>query len=166
MVMRAIHKNFSQIQDRDAIERWAPFIHADTPCIEATCSYGDVIATDEGFARSIRLESPLGFILSGNAELCEASLLGDVAAYRPIGTLDKGDIFGDFSVLDNLLGESGPTRRKEQWELVAGGKSVHIIGTCKEHIDLIDNENIYQPFLFLNKFNKAHRTRLLILSST
>ena len=118
--------------------QWEKLIPPKTDCVVATYSQGEDIysARAKYGVELAKFNKPLGIVLSGRAELYDVWLPSTVftknktksvyysfAAYRPIRILNRGDIFGEFSVLDELNGLDGASRSGETWRISAGFKS-------------------------------------------
>lgn len=126
-----IKKKFKDIAPRDALGIWGSIIPEDTICYVAEYPQGYRITCDEleaknasSIFRYIQLQRPLAVVLSGRAEICETYNVHKCVAYRPIRILNPGDLFGDFDIIDHILGSVGDSRPNEAWSVYAGIKSV------------------------------------------
>ncbi len=158
---------------------WRALIPQDVPCVLGTYNQGEPIASRVDLAKykkddsitsevkehdlifhDINFEQSLGIVLKGRAEIYEKHIINDFTAYRPIRILKKGELFGDFSVVDKCLDVSGNSRPGETWEISAGFKSVLITNkvtdkTLKKyfkHSQLrTQKTSLIEPHRFLDK---------------
>jgi hypothetical protein len=169
----------------EAAKKWIDGLEADDIFVHVIeFEFGEEIGNFQRFsftgtdtALELRLQSCIGILVSGEAEIYETEFLRhkkhNFLAYRPIRILRVGDIFGDFRFVDQhivygVAAKSQPelrTRPGEKWRFCAGRKSVFVKGrihfkTRRSHFEcdlrVDDFETIDgQPFVTREVF-QAH----------
>lgn len=150
MNLRTIAFNNLEADDRSAIAPWIPLIPAGLQCTIAEYTKCEEVGNSNNGLLNINSSMPIGFVLGGKAELCESYEFHEMTAYRPIRLLSRGDLFGDFSFLDNRLGCNGITQRGESWKIYAGARSVLIAQKAPSDNEHYFTENgVTKPHLIL-----------------
>lgn len=142
-----------------ALYKWKNLIPDNTPAIIATYKQGKEMGNSEhGFNDANKFICPFGIVLEGRAELYEMFVAGNFVSYRPIRIMTKGELFGDFSLLDKCQGIDGSSRSGESWKICSGFKSClvtqmvdkedfHIFQKHNEDRERL-SENIYTHLMF------------------
>ena len=117
--------------------------------------WGEAIGTAPDYLRGHTNKIILGIVLGGLIEIFEVhdSFLGDTYyAYRPVRILEAGDIFNDFSAIDQHIfpeSNSRESRPGEEWTIRAGLHSSLIARAQKKGASAIREKlpqiEIYEP---------------------
>jgi hypothetical protein len=141
----------------------------DVRCTLITYTFGTEVASPK--------HATLGVVVSGVVEICDESRIESIyLAYQPIRVLESGGMFGDFQIVDRVLGVQMPAER-ESLKLYAGRRSV-IILQKPENINLFsathneelfndeseaELENIPAAHIFLRKPYQKHVVQIAYL---
>lgn len=131
-------KKFGEIRNQLPAKDWVALVGDDQPVRLVDFPWGAPLPKSGAGALGA---GEIGVILTGEAEVCEEHWLSpwgpedknEVYAcpcgYRPIRHLEVGDIFGDFSLLDEaVFSKSVVSRPFERWNVVFGGRSAIFLG--------------------------------------
>lgn len=136
--------------EKSAIEYWASMIPENLHCKLGTYGKCEEVGDSSNGVAGVSYSMPIGFVLSGKLEICETYEFLGMTAYRPIRILSKGDLFGDFSFLDDELGCNSRTRRGESWKIYSGARSVLITQKIDSHREYVITEGgTTKPHLIL-----------------
>jgi hypothetical protein len=158
----------SDAECRQVIAPWIDLIPVNQPCVDVLYKHGEEIG-DFSKYHKIELSKPVGFVLKGRAELYESYELASVTSYRPIRLLVPGDLFGDFSILDDRLECTGPSRRGEGWKFCAGTRSIllkQLVEVRHRNHFRGDDGTLFEPHRFLDHHSSDLTTRVVFIDSS